>query len=231
MPFRESLAGSLFIFLLLFSFSSQAAEMRIVALGDSTTSGTPGFQSPLESPPDGQGNPESQYTHWIMKIEPEWQILNRGVRGERTDQILKRLDRDALSIRPDAVILLAGVNDLYQGAPSEWVEQNLQSMYERIRATGIPVLACTILPYNNATPDVRRRMEEVNRWIEHYSRERQMGYCDTFTALQHPDKPGSLLGTPDGLHPDRETYRRMGETIHTCLKSYLSLSEDPADSR
>ena len=42
--------------------------MRIVALGDSTTAGTPGWRSPLESPPAGSGDAQSQYSYWLMHI-------------------------------------------------------------------------------------------------------------------------------------------------------------------
>src|SRR5687768_8723006 len=35
----------------------------IVALGDSTTAGTPAFRSPVEAPPNGDGNKESQFAH------------------------------------------------------------------------------------------------------------------------------------------------------------------------
>jgi len=40
----------------------------VVALGDSTTAGTPGFQSPVEAPPDGRGNVESQYPYWLAAM-------------------------------------------------------------------------------------------------------------------------------------------------------------------
>ena len=72
--------------------------ITIVALGDSTTAGTPGFQSPLEAPPNGAGNVESQYAYWLMRAHPEWQVLNRGVNGERSDQIRAR--SHATSSRP-----------------------------------------------------------------------------------------------------------------------------------
>ncbi len=61
-----------------------AAVITIVALGDSTTAGTPAFKSPIEAPPDGAGNVESQYAHWLMQSHPDWRVLNRGVNGERT---------------------------------------------------------------------------------------------------------------------------------------------------
>src|SRR5256885_12376993 len=64
-----------------------APAVTVVALGDSTTAGTPGFRSPLEAPPDGAGNAESQYGYWLGQTHPDWQILNCGVNGERSDEI------------------------------------------------------------------------------------------------------------------------------------------------
>src|SRR5262245_14539296 len=71
------------------------AAVVIVALGDSTTAGTPGFKSPLEAPPNGAGNAESQYAYWLEKTNPDWKVLSRGVNGERSDQIRARFARDA----------------------------------------------------------------------------------------------------------------------------------------
>src|SRR6266545_5112304 len=94
------------------SAMSHASGTTIVALGDSTTAGTPGFMSPIESPPDGAGNVESQYAHWLMQAHADWRVLNRGVNGERSDQIRARFERDVLRARPDAVVIVAGVNDV-----------------------------------------------------------------------------------------------------------------------
>ncbi len=74
-------------------------RIRIVALGDSTTAGTPGFQSALEVPPDGRGDETSQYAYWLMRAHPDWEVLNRGVNGERSDEIAARLARDVIGLR------------------------------------------------------------------------------------------------------------------------------------
>ena len=50
-----------------------------------------------------------------MQAHPEWDVLNRGVNGERSDQIAARFARDVLAARPRAVVVIAGVNDVYQG--------------------------------------------------------------------------------------------------------------------
>ena len=87
--------------------------ITVAALGDSTTAGTPGFRSPIESPPNGAGNIESQYAYWLTEMHADWRVLNRGVNGERSDQIRARFDRDVLAAKPAAVVIIAGVNDIY----------------------------------------------------------------------------------------------------------------------
>lgn len=198
-----------------------AVPLTVVALGDSTTAGTPEFFSPRERPPQGQGNPESQYSFWMMKRHPEWTVLNRGVRGQRTDQIRARFDYDVLQTKPQVLILLAGINDLYQGYPPEWVQENLQGMYEAAAQAGIRVMACTILPYDLATPEIEQRLKMVNAWIREYAAGHGLGFCDTYEAVSDPFRPGKLAGTYDGLHPDLATYRVMGETIGEAMEKWL----------
>ena len=82
--------------------------MLIVALGDSTTAGTPGFLSPIEAPPDGKGDVTSQYAYWLMQWHKDWKVVNRGVNGERSDQIAARFDRDVLAHKPDVVVRWPG---------------------------------------------------------------------------------------------------------------------------
>src|ERR1700704_4002923 len=102
-----------------------AAIATIIALGDSTTAGTPAFKSPIEAPPNGSGNVESQYAHWLMLSHADWQVLNRGVNGERSDQIRARFARDVIAAKPAVVVIIAGVNDVYQGRSAASVEREL----------------------------------------------------------------------------------------------------------
>src|SRR5437867_9516139 len=136
--------------------------VTIVALGDSTTAGTPAFKSPIEAPPDGAGNVESQYAYWLMKTHADWRVLNRGVNGERSDEIRARFDRDVLSATPTVVVIIAGVNDVYQGSAAETVQRELEAMYAAAHAAGIQVIGGSIIPFDTATPDQDARMHAVN---------------------------------------------------------------------
>lgn len=194
----------------------------IVALGDSTTAGTPLFLSPLEAPPDGRGDERSQFAYWLMQARPDWRVLNRGINGERSDQIAARFDRDVLAERPDAVIIIAGVNDVYQGRPAAQVTPVLLGLYERAARGSIPVVAGSIVPYNTATPAANAVMRAINRWIQdEASRRANLAFVDTRAATAAADDPDRLAGSPDGLHPDVDGYRRMAEVLEPALSEHL----------
>jgi len=192
--------------------------MLIVALGDSTTAGTPLFKSPIEAPPSGEGDERSQFAYWLTQAHPDWRVLNRGVNGERSDQIAARFDRDVVAHAPRLVVIIAGVNDVYQGLPPERVTRELRAMYDRARDAGIPVVAGSIVPYNTATPDQNARMHAINAWIAgEATRDPNVTFADTRRAAAAPDDLDRLASSPDELHPDVDGYRRMAECLAPAI--------------
>jgi len=195
----------------------------IVALGDSTTAGTPYYLSPVESPPDGFGDVTSQFAYWLMHAYPDWRVLNCGVNGERTDQIAARFDRDVVAADPRVVIILAGVNDVYQGHPVADITARLRAMYDRAANSRIPVIAASIVPYNSATPAQNSAMHAVNDWIAaEAGRDANIAFVDTRKAVAAPENIDKLSSSPDGLHPHVEGYRRMAEAIAVVVLRELA---------
>jgi lysophospholipase L1-like esterase len=207
-----------------------ATVITIVALGDSTTAGTPAFRSPIEAPPNGAGNVESQYAYWLMQAHRDWQVLNRGVNGERTDQIRARFPRDAAQLEPAAVVIIAGVNDVYQGRSAESAERELEAMYDAARAAKIAVVAGSIIPFNVATPDQNARMHAINDWIRNYvaGHSAHAVFCDTRAAVAAPGQLDRLMSSPDGLHPSPTGYKRMALALEPAIVHALALPKSPA---
>jgi lysophospholipase L1-like esterase len=166
-----------------------------------------------------------------MNARPHWEVLNRGVNGERSDQICARFDRDVLGAAPDAVVIVAGVNDVYQGRPLAHAIGHLREMYERAAASGILVVAGSILPFNTATRDQNAAMRALNAWIEQYIASSSTAlFVDTRAAVAAPDDADRLASSPDALHPSPDGYRRMAEALVQAIDQ-LSGAGSPSASR
>ena len=206
------------VVMMMLAAAQPAEKVRIVAMGDSTTAGTPAFRSPVEAPPAGRGDQTSQYAYWLMQAHPEWEVLNRGVNGERSNQIRARFARDVIAAAPRVVVIVAGVNDVYQGRTAAHVTTELEAMYTSASRAGIAVVAGSIIPYNTATADQNARMREINEWIR---RRPGITFVDTRAAVAAADNRDMLFESPDGLHPSAAGYRRMADTIRPALEQIL----------
>jgi len=78
--------------------------------------------------------------------------VNRGISGQTTPQMLVRMYPDVIDLKPAAMVVLAGINDVSQNtgpATAEMVEQNIMAMTELAQHHGIKVILCSILPVSD----------------------------------------------------------------------------------
>src|SRR2546428_3241496 len=195
--------------------------LTIVGLGDSTTAGTPAFRSPLEAPPDGEGDPKSQYAFWMVRAHPEWTVLNRGINGQRAAEIRARFERDVLAARPQYAILLAGVNDIHGGDHAEAGERHLAAMYADAPDAGTVPVAATVLPYTNPTTRASGDILTLNSWIESVTKVLGIPFCDTHAAVADPANLNRLRGAPEGLHPGGAGNRAAGGGLVRTIEGHL----------
>jgi lysophospholipase L1-like esterase len=113
----------------------------------------------LTAPAEGQKRVvlfgDSRIGMWDPPLDlPGFQVINRGVGGETTEQILNRLDRDVIAIRPDVVVIEMGINDLktigvFPDRRQEIInscQRNADLIVERLRRQKIEVILLTIFP-------------------------------------------------------------------------------------
>src|SRR6185436_19524590 len=75
--------------------------------------------------------------------------VNRGISGQTTSQMVMRMFPDVIALKPAAVVILAGTNDISRATgavTAEMVEFNLMAMTQLAQANGIKVVLCSILP-------------------------------------------------------------------------------------
>jgi len=151
--------------------------------------------------------------------------FNRGIAGQTTDQMLIRFRQDVISLKPKAVVILAGLNDIagVHGVMSaETVFDNLASMADLARANGIRVVLASLTPVCDCFTKQRARERWQDRISELNDRIRgeatQIGgiYLDYFSALADGEDFKREF-TKDGAIPNEAGYRVMAKLAEQAI--------------
>ena len=178
---------------------------RYVALGDSMTEGL--------MDPDGLGG----YRGWADRLADhlaagngEVLYANLAVRGRRTHEILEQQLDPALSLAPDLVTVVAGMNDILR--PSLDLDQVLTDndhLVTRLRGSGATVLTMTFgdpVPVNPYARVLRKRMRVYNQGIREIASRHDALLVD---FEKEPSVSDPRFWCEDRLHANAEGHRRI----------------------
>jgi lysophospholipase L1-like esterase len=169
--------------------------------------------------------------HWEAGDRPapaRWAIINRGIVGQNSDQMLLRFENDVIALKPVAVAISAGANDarIYVGAPADAraatiarIARNVTAMADMADAHRIRVVISAITPCHGCAALNRdpATIAAANDWLKRFSAERHYAFADYYKALA--DAQGELPAdlTRDGLHPLPPGYARMWAELSRAL--------------
>lgn len=143
-------------------------------------------------------------------------VVNRGIGGDTTPNLVYRLQDDVLSLHPRALVILIGTNDLGEHTSPKQIADNCAELLERIRAAypTIPIAWCRVMP-RRGDDTYPERIHELNARLEKLvASDPKITLCDTFTPLAQPD--GTSI--PEDFVPDRLHLNAAGYTVwHAAL--------------
>jgi len=169
----------------------------------------------------------------IWKLEeyfPDKPYINRGISAQTTPQMLIRFRPDVIALKPRAVLILAGTNDIAGNTGQmtlEMIEDNYASMAELAKANRIKVIFASVLPihdYGKTKASERRPPEKIlklNEWLKTYCKANGQIYLDYFSKMV--DDTGMLRAelSNDGLHPNAEGYKVMAPLAENAIRHAL----------
>lgn len=162
--------------------------------------------------------------------------VNRGIAGQTTNQILARFLADAVALRPLAVIVLAGSEDVAKGMSASATADNLVMMGDVARAHSIQPIFASLLPVSGEAAKIRtpEAIRKVNNWIRDYCIRENFIYIDYYSAMA--DEKGMMKAdlSDDGVNPNSRGYRVMSPLVLDAverLRNMLATPEDPAHTR
>lgn len=139
-------------------------------------------------------------------------VINRGISGNRTWDLLERWDKDCIAIKPDYFSLLIGVNDTWRRYDSgmittaEEYEANMRTLLDRVvKETNAKIILLNIFLLDvtpdkaQMRPDLVEKQEVISRLVRDYD--------VTYIDIQKKFDEMVAAGTPmtdlseDGVHP------------------------------
>jgi lysophospholipase L1-like esterase len=151
----------------------------------------------------------------------------RGTSGETTPQMVLRMIPDVCDLKPRAVHIMAGTNDIAGNTGTAAMKNTLdcyKAMFTLAKAHGIAVIFGSIPPAANFPwrpgLDTITPIAKLNAWLTSYAREAGATYVDYTPALS--DSKGAMKSglAYDGVHPTLEGYQVMAGVLAPVLASH-----------
>ncbi len=186
-----------------------ASDPQIVFLGDSITQGW-----------EAGGN-DAFAQHF-----GQWRTLNLGFGGDRTENVLWRLQHGAVdAISPELVVLMIGTNNTghRQDEPAHTaagIEKILQELRARLPESRILLLA--VFPRGAEADNLLRRInDDINQRIRHFADNEYVFFADLNAVLL--DAQGRLPEAimPDLLHPNALGYERIASALAPRIRAVV----------
>ena len=155
-------------------------------------------------------------------------LAGRGISGQTSPQMLVRFRQDVLDLRPRAVHVMMGTNDI-AGATGpmtlEETEANFATLSELARLHGIRVILASVPPVA-AFPgrpglETIEKIRALNGWIRAYAARTGAVFAD-YTAVLDDGRGGMRPGlSTDGVHPTAAGYAAMAPVAERAIAEAL----------
>lgn len=191
--------------------------VTVVALGSSSTSGA-GASAPKWGYPN-------RLAAELATLFPSARVrvLNKGIGGETTRQMVTRLDRDVLAHKPDLVIWQAGTNELLRREKAVDYVQVLRDGVRKLKAAGVDV----VLMDAQYAPSViaQPRYAEFVTATSLIAKEEGIGLFSRFEIMRHWSRAGGdkapRVLDPDGLHMNDLGYGCIAQLLAAAVADAL----------
>lgn len=179
----------------------------------------------------------------------ETEVINAGIGGNNTVDLLARIDKDCLQHRPQLTILMAGTNDMNSRKyiPLAEYEKNMQSMIDAIARINSKIVLMNLLPAYEPYLMTRHkpefyapeghsgRLAQMNALIKKIAERNRISLLDLHHVFQTVGNIGldasSLIqneansNKTDGLHPTPDGYRTIAIAVYQHLQCHDLLRE------
>ena len=160
----------------------------------------------------GQRNPDGYVNLVIRGLAVEGvrvKPVKAGISGNKSDQMLARLDKDVLSKKPRWMTLSCGVNDVWhqdrgKGVLLEDYKKNITKILDKCAASNCTVIVFTATMFEKPGMEKEKhnvKLAPYNEWLRAEAKRRKLPLADLNAAMWAAhEKDSKVKLTRDGVH-------------------------------
>jgi lysophospholipase L1-like esterase len=156
-------------------------------------------------------------------------FVGRGIGGQVTAQMLVRFWQDVVALKPLAVHINGGTNDIAENAglfDPDATRSAIAAMAELARGNGIRVVLSSITPAGDYRwrrgLDPRTHIPQMNAWLAAYAKAQGFVFADYAAVLDDGRGAMKPYTSYDGVHPTPAGYALMEPVALTAVAKALS---------
>jgi lysophospholipase L1-like esterase len=157
----------------------------------------------------------------LAKDFPKLKVANRGISGDTTRGLRFRLKGDVLDLRPKAVSILIGTNDLDQGTEPPVVVKNLKAIVAELRQANaaLPIVINKVMPRGAKPSRFPEKIQQLNTLYEQaFANDPGITFCDTWSVFADNTGQCRKEEFPDMLHPNAAGYAKWTAALTPILE-------------
>jgi lysophospholipase L1-like esterase len=201
--------------------------IKFVAIGSSSTAGAGASSKAMSYP--------SRLATELKALWPRLAItvVNHGVNGEESRDMLARFDRDVFAEAPDVVLWQLGSNSVLRDRPIQQADLPLHDGLRRLRAAGVDVVL--INPQYAPKVFTKHDVKSMVALIDLVAKQDNVNLFDRFSVMrywrQQKEMPFSAFLSPDELHMNDWSYGCIAKLLAGAIHDAVSRSTVTATAR
>lgn len=166
----------------------------------------------------------------FRSLFPGVKTANRGISGDTTRGVLIRLEEDVLVLKPAAVVLLIGTNDLEEDAAPEIIAANLKLILARLKEHNprLPVILCQVFPSSETKKRPADKIKTLNQlYAAAVKGDAQFTLIETWTLFANDQGDAKPEEFPDLLHLNDAAYAKWAAALRPILATLGFMDNEP----
>lgn len=153
----------------------------------------------------------------VHELLPGKRIINRGISGTSSGEILEYLSPQWLEDEPDQVFVCLGTNDIARGIEDDAILANLSGIVDKVRSLSkkenLRFYLTSLFPTRDNSPRPNERINQLNIKIHRLAETYRHSYLHLNPFFRDNTNRLEKSFTDDGLHLNNEGYKLWATLI------------------